>query len=133
MHKLILILLITLPFCGFAQTDDNLVELPDSVVLDKIIQAEFPGGETEMMKFLADNTHYPVVAKDEEIQGKVFMQFTVDFDGSIKDVTVLRSIHLSLDTEAIRVIQSMPKWTPGAQNGKNIAVTYILPITFSLN
>ncbi|MDD3322027.1 MAG: M56 family metallopeptidase [Paludibacter sp.] len=93
----------------------------------------FPGGENEMMKFLSENLRYPVEAQNKGIQGRVFCQFVIDTDGSISDVKVVRSIDENLDAEAVRVINTMPKWTPGEQRGEKVRVKYTLPINFRLN
>lgn len=92
----------------------------------------FPGGEAALMKFLGNNIKYPAIAKDAGIQGTVFVTFVVDEDGNVKDVKVLRSIGGGCDEEAIRVVQSMPKWSPGKQRGKAVKVQYNLPIRFTL-
>ncbi len=92
----------------------------------------FPGGEPAMMKFLANNIKYPAIAKDANIQGTVYVTFVVNEKGEVKDVKVLRSIGGGTDEEAIRVVQSMPKWKPGKQRGKAVKVQYNLPIRFTL-
>lgn len=92
----------------------------------------FPGGETAMFKYLNDNIHYPDLAKDNGISGVVSCQFTVNTDGSIVDIKVLKSPHQVLSDEAVRLIKSMPHWLPGKQNGKAVRVSYTLPVTFKL-
>lgn len=95
-------------------------------------QPEFPGGSTAMMKFLGDNIKYPVIAQENGIQGRVICNFVVERDGSITDVQVVRGVDPSLDREAVRVIQSMPKWTPGKQRGQPVRVRFTLPVVFRL-
>lgn len=95
-------------------------------------QPEFPGGNTAMMKFLGDNIKYPVIAQENGIQGRVITNFVVERDGSITDVQVVRGVDPSLDKEAIRVIQSMPKWKPGKQRGSTVRVRFTLPVVFRL-
>lgn len=95
-------------------------------------QPEFPGGMTALMKFLGDNIKYPVIAQENGIQGRVVCNFVVERDGSITDVQVVRGQDPSLDKEAIRVIQSMPKWKPGQQRGKPVRVRFTLPVVFRL-
>ena len=95
-------------------------------------QPEFPGGNTAMMKFLSDNIKYPVIAQENGIQGRVITNFVVEKDGSITDVQVVRGVDPSLDKEAIRVIQSMPKWKPGKQRGSAVRVRFTLPVVFRL-
>lgn len=93
----------------------------------------FPGGEEALMKYLRNNTRYPHVAMENEIEGTVYIAFVVDREGNVIDV------HLAgqkkgggLDEEAVRVIQKMPKWKPGKQNGRAVAVVYNLPVKFKL-
>ena len=95
-------------------------------------QPEFPGGNAAMMKFLGDNIKYPVIAQENAIQGRVITNFVVERDGSITDVQVVRGVDPSLDKEAIRVIQSMPKWKPGKQRGSAVRVRFTLPVVFRL-
>jgi protein TonB len=93
---------------------------------------EFPGGEPALYKYLAENIKYPQMAKESGIQGRVFVTFVVERDGSVTDVRVLRGIGGGCDEEAIRVVQSMPRWTPGKQRGKSVRVQYNLPVKFTL-
>ena len=92
----------------------------------------FPGGDAELMKWLQKNLKYPPIAQENGIQGKVYIQFVVNKDGSIVDPKIIRSADTSLDKEAMRVVQAMPKWTPGKQRGKAVRVRFTLPITFRL-
>jgi Ca-activated chloride channel family protein len=91
---------------------------------------EFPGGECAMKKYLKDHLIYPDPAIAHWIEGTVYVRFTVDKDGSVRDVVVLRGIGDAYDKEAIRVIQAMPKWKPGLQNGVPVAVLMTLPVKF---
>lgn len=93
-------------------------------------QPSFPGGMQEMMKFISENRKYPAEAKAKDIHGKVIVAFVVERDGSLSDVKIRRGIGYGCDEEAIRVIKSMPKWTPGKQNGKAVRVSFMLPVTF---
>ncbi|WP_171595580.1 M56 family metallopeptidase [Marinifilum caeruleilacunae] len=93
---------------------------------------EFPGGEKEMLKFIAQNVKYPKEAQKEGISGRVFVTFTVNEEGMIDSTRIVRGVSPSLDNEAMRVIKSMPKWTPGKEKGKPVSVVYTLPIKFSL-
>lgn len=95
-------------------------------------QPLFPGGLTALMKYLSENTKYPVVAQENGVQGRVTVQFVVEKDGSISDVHVLRGVDPSLDKEAVRVVKSMPRWTPGKQNGITVRVNYRVPVLFRL-
>lgn len=95
-------------------------------------QPLFPGGPAALMKYLSENTKYPVVAQENGVQGRVYVQFVVEKDGSISDVHVLRGVDPSLDKEAVRVVKSMPRWTPGKQNGITVRVNYRVPVLFRL-
>ena len=102
-------------------------------VFDMVEQMpQFPGGDRELLSFIAKNLRYPTIAQENGIQGKVFVRFVVSATGDVKDVKVMRSLDPSCDKEAIRVIQSLPKWIPGKQNGRNVPVYYTVPITFKL-
>ena len=92
----------------------------------------YPGGDAALMGYLRDNIHYPTVAAENGVQGRVVVGFVVERDGSITDVKVLRSVDPSLDREAMRVVKSMPRWTPGKQNGSAVRVKYQVPVTFRL-
>ena len=95
-------------------------------------QPEFPGGNAALMKFLSENIKYPVIAQENGIQGRVICTFVVEKDGSITDVQVVRGVDPSLDKEAIRVIQQMPRWKPGRQRGQPVRVRFTLPVVFRL-
>lgn len=92
----------------------------------------FPGGDGALMGYLRDNIHYPTVAAENGVQGRVVVGFVVERDGSITDVNILRGVDPSLDREAMRVVKSMPKWTPGKQNGSAVRVKYQVPVSFRL-
>ena len=94
---------------------------------------EFPGGQEAMFKFLSATIIYPKEARDNGIEGKVFVNFTIEKDGSINEVKVIRGVHPLLDEEAVRVVESFPKWKPGKQKGKTVRVSYNLPLNFVLN
>lgn len=94
---------------------------------------EFPGGEAALRKYIADHVKYPVTAQEMSIQGKVYVTFIVDSSGKVTKVTIARGIDPALDKEALRVINSLPKWTPGKQRGKAVSVSYTVPINFTLN
>ena len=120
------------------ETAENYVQqLPDGD--DKVYQVcenapAFPGGTYAMYKYLADNIKYPADAKAAGKEGRVIVQFVVRKDGSVSDVSVVRSVgNVSLDNEAVRVVSSMPKWSPGTQGGKPVNVQYTLPVQFKLS
>ncbi len=94
---------------------------------------EFPGGGTgALMQYLGKNIKYPPLAKESGIQGRVFINFVVEPDGSISNVRVLRGIGGGCDEEAVRVVENMPNWKPGKQRGKPVRVSYNLPVKFTL-
>ena len=120
------------------ETVENYVQqLPDGD--DKVYQVcenapAFPGGTYAMYKYLADNIKYPADAKAAGKEGRVIVQFVVRKDGSVSDVSVVRSVgNVSLDNEAVRVVSSMPKWNPGTQGGKPVNVQYTLPVQFKFS
>ena len=88
--------------------------------------------QMEIMKYIAKNTKYPPIAKENNITGRVFVSFVVDKTGKVTQVKVLRGVDKYLDAEAVRVVQSMPKFKPGKQKGKTVSVQYNVPINFKL-
>lgn len=92
----------------------------------------FPGGQGALMQYLNNNIKYPIVAQENGVQGRVIVSFVVERDGSISDVKVARSVDPSLDREAQRVVKSMPRWSPGKQNGSTVRVKYTVPVVFRL-
>lgn len=94
---------------------------------------EFPGGQGELLKYLAKNIVYPVSAQENGIQGTVYLRFVIDKNGKVSKVTVLRSLHKACDAEAVRVVESMPSWKPGRQGGREVPVSYTLPVRFALS
>ncbi len=94
---------------------------------------EFPGGAGELHKFIAQNIQYPPAARENGIQGKVYVRFVVTSDGSIDQISIVRKVDDLLEAEAIRVIKAMPKWKPGKQRGQPVNVWYTAPIIFVLN
>jgi protein TonB len=93
---------------------------------------QFPGGEAELMRFVNKSIRYPVIAQENGIQRRVICSFVINRDGSVVDAEVLRGVDPSLDKEALRVVNTMPKWSPGKQRGKPVRVKYTIPITFRL-
>lgn len=92
----------------------------------------FPGGDSEMYRWLGNNINFPPAAAEEGVSGKVTVQFVIEKDGSITNVKVVRGKHPALDAEAVRVVKKMPKWSPAKNNGATVRVTYMLPVTFKL-
>ena len=108
-------------------------KVEDNKVFDVVEQQPaFPGGQGALLSWLSQNIHYPAVAEENGIQGRVVVSFVVEKDGSISNVQVVRGVDPSLDKEAARVVKSMPKWTPGKQNGQAVRVKYNVPVTFKL-
>jgi len=93
---------------------------------------QFPGGEAALMKYLSSHINYPPMAAENNVQGRVVVQFVVDKTGKVGEVKVVRSVDKDLDKEAVRVCKSLPKFTPGRQNGQAVSVWYTLPVTFKL-
>ncbi len=93
---------------------------------------EFPGGDAALQKYLGTAVNYPVIAQENGIQGRVYVKFVINTDGSVTDVEIARGVDPSLDKEALRVVRDMPKWKPGKQRGKAVRVSYTVPINFVL-
>jgi protein TonB len=127
-----------------APSEDVEIEIVDEKpqVIEQKVEAEiftvveeqpsYPGGEEGRMRYLQENIKYPEEAKELGIQGRVFVTFVVEVDGSITDVRVLRGIGGGCDEEAVRVVKAMPKWVPGKQRGVPVRVQFNLPIKFTL-
>ena len=132
MKKLALILatLLMTASNATAQEDNDNDEFIGFIQFPK--EPEFPGGTDSLYKFLNNNLKYPEDAKKDSIQGRVICRFTIDTDGSITDIRVLRSVHPSLDAEAVRVISAMPKWVPAEIDGKKIKRKFTMPIVFKM-
>ena len=110
------------------------IEEEEEEVVFQVVEKmpQFPGGQQALFEYLSKNIRYPVIAQENGLQGRVICKFVVNYDGSIVDIVVVRSVDPSLDKEAVRVIQSMPKWQPGEQRGKAVRVKYTLPVNFRL-
>ena len=110
--------------------DEDLQE--EEVFLSVEENPEFPGGPAKLLEYVQKNLKYPMMARESDIQGKVFVGFVVEKDGSVSNVKVLRGIGGGCDEEAVRVVQSLPKFKPGKQRGNPVRVAYTLPIVFKL-
>ena len=115
---------------GYASKDSVKDREPVFNVVEQM--PSFPGGMEALMQYLAKNMRYPVEAQKNKVQGRVVVGFIVSKDGDIKKAHILRGVDPELDAEAIRVIESMPRWMPGMQRGKAVAVSYTLPVMFRL-
>jgi periplasmic protein TonB len=130
-NKLILLmslLLVLVSFPGWTQEKDE----NNKVYYNVDQMPEFPGGKDALAKFIAENILYPEVAKKDGVQGKVFISFTVDKKGEVKDAEIARGVHDLLDNEAVRVIEELPAWKPGKQDGNVVDVRFTMPIQFAL-
>lgn len=109
-------------------------EEPEEQTIFEVVEnmPEFQGGQAALMQYLAKNIKYPTIAQENGTQGRVIVQFVVNRDGSIVDAKVVRSVDPYLDKEALRVINSMPKWKPGMQRGKPVRVKFTVPVMFRL-
>ena len=105
----------------------------DSIYIVVETMPQFPGGPNELMKYLSENTKYPESAKANKIEGRVFVSFVIEKDGSVTNAEVMRGIDKECDAEAVRVVSSMPKWQPGTQNGEAVRCRFTVPFIFKLN
>ncbi len=143
--KLLVIALFFISFNAMAQHE----EISDSTLLDMSVEEameeeirevyvivedmpQFPGGQEAMYQYIAENISYPPKAVEDSIQGKVYVQVTIDKEGRVQDPKVVRSVDPILDNEAIKVIKNMPQWTPGKQRGTPVNVQFYLPVKFAL-
>ena len=149
MKKILFTALLAL-VCSFGYGQDK-PETQDEIFIVVEQMPEFPGGDKAMFKYLSDNLSYPKQAREAGVQGRVLVGFVVEADGRITEVKTIRFFPITdskekskpvtltmvlqkeLEDEAIRVVKTMPKWTPGKQRGRNVRVAYRLPITFTLN
>jgi protein TonB len=118
------------PIENMARKEEEIVEMEIFTVVESM--PSFPGGDAARMKFLQENIKYPQMARESGIQGTVYVTFVVEPSGNVSDVRVLRGIGGGCDEEAVRVIQSMPKWEAGKQRGKSVRVQFNMPIKFTL-
>ena len=115
---------------GYGPKEDTPNNEPTFKVVDEM--PKFPGGQEGLMRYLAKNIKYPVMAQQNKEQGKVLVQIIIGKDGNVSNIKILEGASAWLDAEAIRVVRGMPKWEPGKQNGQAVAVEYTFPITFRL-
>lgn len=113
------------------EVEEEEVEVIEFAVVEE--KPEFPGGQVALLKYLAENTKYPPIAKENGVSGRVYVQFVIDQTGAVTQAKVARGVDPYLDAEAVRVVKSIPKWKPGKQRGKAVQVSYIVPISFKLN
>ena len=113
--------------------DTEAATLQDSIYRVSEVMPQYPGGPNEMMRYIQENIKYPQSAKDNKIEGRVYVSFVVEKDGSITNAAVIRGIDKECDAEALRVVSSMPKWNPGQQDGKNVRTQFTIPIIYKFN
>lgn len=113
--------------------DEEDIDKEDPVIYKYVqFRPEFPGGEVELYRYLAQNLKYTQTAREVGIEGVAYVSFIVWNDGSIKNVKIVRGLGAGLDEEVIKIIKAMPMWSPGIQNGKEVNVEYLMPIKFDL-
>ena len=133
MRKLILLSLMAVFGLTTGYAQKTVISQKNEKVFDVVEQMpEYPGGMQALMEYLSQNIKYPEDAQKQKVEGRVIASFVVRTDGSITDITLFRKVFPSLDAEAVRVLQGMPKWTPGKQGGKVVNVKYTVPIVFRL-
>ena len=111
----------------------TVVSQKNDKVFDVVEQMpEYPGGMQALFEFISKNIKYPADAQKQKVEGRVLAKFVIETDGSISDIEVVKNAFPSLDAEAVRVIQAMPKWIPGRQKGQAVRVKFVMPINFSL-
>jgi periplasmic protein TonB len=136
MKKIILFSLVLISFFGYNQTNDTIKINIDSQIYEFVgTPAEYPGGMEALYKYLANEIAYPNEAKDKGIQGKVYVKFVIEKDGSVGEIQIINKgqAHPSLETESFRVISLMPKWTPATNEGKIVRSWFTIPINFTLH
>ena len=121
--------LFALSFGAFAQEE---VKVEEEVFVVVEEQAEFPGGLDSMYAYIVKNLKYPEAAKEKGIEGRVFVSFIIEKDGSISNILIKRAIGGGCEEAAVEMIKNMPKWKPGKQRGKPVRFQYVLPIKFEL-
>ena len=93
---------------------------------------QYPGGDAELLKQISENTVYPQVAKDLQIQGRVIVRFVITSEGKVKDATILKGVDPSLDAEAIKAVYTLSDFAPAMKDGKPMATYYMIPVTFTV-
>lgn len=119
------------PTFNIEEEEEEIIEDEEIFVVVETMPS-FPGGMNKLMEYLQNNLRYPQLAKELNIQGRVFLTFVIEKDGSVTDIKLLRGIGGGCDEEAIRVVNNMPKWTPGSQRNRPVRVQFNLPVNFRL-
>ncbi len=118
------------PFVANMQEEEESDEAQVFFIVEEM--PEFPGGELALRQFIANAIKYPVIAQENGIEGKVYVNFVVNKDGNVSNARVIRGVDKSLDEEALRVVNNLPIWKPGKQRGKAVRVSFSVPISFVL-
>jgi len=140
MRTYLFFLLLTLSSVAFAQNTDS-IKIDTSQMLSlsgKVgewgeVAPQFPGGEQGLINYITDNLKYPKKARRKGIQGKVFVTFVIEKDGSLSTINVAKGVHPLLDEEAVRLVKNMPAWKPGWANGQPVKVRFTLPLNFKVS
>lgn len=111
--------------------EKSIYKSPTLIIAEEM--PEFPGGYEALRQFIINSVDYPESAKANGIEGKVFVSFVVEKDGTVGDARIVRSVSLSLDSEALRVVENLPNFKPGKQRGETVRVAFTVPINFALN
>ena len=129
--KKIIVLFALAVFCSISIVAQTEVE-DDAIFVVVENNPEFPGGSDSLYAYIARNIKYPETAKKEKIEGRVFVTFVIEKDGRVSNAKILRDIGGGCGEEAIRVVNNMPKWKPGIQDGKPVRTQFNLPVSFQL-
>ncbi len=128
-YPITIVLIALLSMGAYAQSvKDN-----DSIVLSEKEKPRYPGGDSELKKYLSLSLHYPNPALEQKIEGEVMIGFLIDVEGYISDIKIIKGIGYGCDEEAMRVVKEMPQWEPARIKGKAIKVAYRLPVVFELS
>jgi protein TonB len=133
MKFLFVIILFLLSGTGISFAQIGNTKIPREIFTIVEQMPEFPGGQAALNRFLAKNLRYPKSASKNNIEGRVIARFVIETDGSISNPEIVRSLDADCDKETLRVINKMPRWNPGRQNGVAAAVYYTLPVSFKLH
>jgi periplasmic protein TonB len=117
----------------------EIVEAPKEKIVEEVFESfaiqekpMFPGGDAALIQYVAEHTKYPVIAQENGIEGTVYIRFVVTRSGDVGQATVMRAVDPQLEEEALRVVKTLPKWTPGKNNGNPVNVWFIIPVKFKL-
>ena len=133
MKKMILLSMMAVLGLMTANAQKTVISQSNQSVYDQVEQMpEFPGGMPAMIEYLQNNLKYPKDAIKQQVGGRVMVMFVVETDGTLSNVRVAKKVFPSLDSEAVRVVKTMPKWKPGKEKGRPVRVNFTLPVVFSL-